>query len=136
VARIGDEIGAHPLGRRRFADIAETSGAVALPEGGDAHRPAPVGIADAADLDLAAVLAAAEQPLEGRRVAHREPYVAPLDPGAEHRARRRVGEQDAALADEDQGLGHRLGERARPVLGRCRGAGRPLRRGRRGAVQG
>jgi hypothetical protein len=102
----GDEVDAHLIGGMGLAAIhqAHQAGAVAQRRG--RHFPAAAGsprpISSVRVSRSATSPGAVDQPLRGRRVADRHAHVHAFDMVAEQRARRRIGEQDAAAAHHQQ----------------------------------
>jgi hypothetical protein len=108
VAGIGDEIDPHALGGMGLAAIGEADEARAVGKQGDAHHPAPLGAADSDQLDLVAAGRRLAEPLERDRVADGEADVLADDMLAQHRPRRRIGDRDPPLRDDQARLGQSL----------------------------
>ncbi len=137
VARIGDEIGPHLLGRMGLAAVDQADEAGAVLEEGGGHLPAALALAEAdqfgaGDPLARLAVARAHQPLGRGRVADGEPDVHPLDMLAKHRAGGGIGIKDAAIADDQQRIVdrfhqfQRVGER-RQARGLDRLFGRAVR---------
>ena len=100
MAGIGDEIDPHPFGNPAVSAVAQGHQPRTAFDPPDAHRPAPIGLAEPRYLDGCRGIAVRCDQLGGDRVTQRQPEIALHLLRAEQPARRAIGMADPLTIDD------------------------------------